>query len=287
MTATSLSTAQPEAPTSTMTPQSQAPVQPTAKAPVFNFTYYRLELRRLRRDRVTLFFTVGLPAFFYLVFGAQPDYANDAVRDGNVAMWTMIAMAGYGAMTATTGIGGSAAIERMQGWSRQLGLTPLPDRQYVAIKAAAAVTIAALPIGIIYGIGALTGARAPLSVWLGSAVVLVAGAVIFALYGLSFGLGFRSEAAVSAAGGSLVVLAFLGNVFMPLTGWQLMVAKFTPLFGYVSLARHGLTGGGTIDPATGDLIAVPLWQTMANVTAWTVGLMLLATWLVRRSRGRQ
>ena len=104
-----------------------------------NTTYYRLELRRILRDPVSLFFTVGLPGFLYLVFGAQPDYANDTVRDGNVAMWIMIAMAGYGAMTATSGLGGAAAIERMQGWSRQLGLTPLRDHQYVGVKAATAV----------------------------------------------------------------------------------------------------------------------------------------------------
>ena len=90
-----------------------------------NTTYYRLELRRIARDKVTLFFTVGLPAVMYLIFGASPDYGSEPIRDGNVAMWVMIAMAAYGAVSATTGIGGSAAIERMQGWTRQLGLTPM------------------------------------------------------------------------------------------------------------------------------------------------------------------
>ena len=252
-----------------------------------NTTYYRLELRRLRRDPVTLFFTVGLPAFFYLIFGAQPEYADDAVRDGNVAMWIMIAMAGYGAMTATPDIGGAAALERMQGWSRQLGLTPLRDHEYVGIKAATAVTVAAIPIAFVFAIGAVTGARAPLHVWALSALALVFGATIFALYGLSFGLAFRSEAAVSAAGGSLVMLSFLGNIFIPLTGWQLALAKFTPLYGYISLARRGLTGGANLDPNTGDLIDEPLWQVLANVGFWTIFLGILATWLVRRGRGRQ
>ncbi|MEM7276449.1 MAG: ABC transporter permease, partial [Actinomycetota bacterium] len=64
-----------------------------------NLTYYRLELRRLVRDRVTMFFTAGLPAFLYIIFGASPDYGDEPVRDGNVAMWIMIAMAGYGAVT--------------------------------------------------------------------------------------------------------------------------------------------------------------------------------------------
>ena len=86
-----------------------------------NLTYYRLELRRISRDYITMFFTIGLPGFFYVLFGAAPEYGSEPVRDGNVAMWIMIAMAAYGTVTATTGIGGMAAVERMQGWTRQLG----------------------------------------------------------------------------------------------------------------------------------------------------------------------
>lgn len=250
-----------------------------------NLTYYRLELRRLRRDYVTLFFTAALPAFMYLIFGASPEYGDEPVRDGNVAMWIMIAMAGYGAVTATTGLGGMAAIERMQGWGRQLGLTPLSDSGYVRVKVAVSLTIAALPITLVYAIGALTGASAPATVWVVSAVVLLVGATLFALYGLTFGLAFRSEAAVSAASGSLVILAFLGNIFVPLTGWQLAVAKFTPLYGYIALARRALTGGGTVD-GDGGLIPEPLWQPVTNVVAWTVLLAVAATLLVRRGRAR-
>jgi ABC-2 type transport system permease protein len=252
-----------------------------------NLTYYRLELRRLRRDYVTMFFVAGLPAFMYVIFGASADYGDEPVRDGNVAMWVMIAMAAYGAVTATTGLGGSVAVERMQGWSRQLGLTPLTDAGYVLVKAATALTVAAIPIALVFAIGAATGAKAPLSVWAISGAVLLVGATTFAFYGLSFGLAFRSEAAVSAAGGSLVILAFLGNIFMPLTGWQLTVAKFTPLYGYVSLARRALTGGATINPDTGELIAVPLWQPLTNVIGWTAVLAIAAVLLVGRGRARQ
>ncbi len=252
-----------------------------------NMTYYRLELRRLRRDYVTMFFTAGLPAFLYIIFGASPEYGAEPIRDGNVAMWVMIAMAAYGAVTATTGIGGMAAVERMQGWSRQLGLTPLTDGGYIRVKAATSLTVAAIPITLVYIIGAFTGARAPLSVWFISAAVLFVGAGTFALYGLSFGLAFRSEAAVSAAGGSLVILSFLGNIFVPVSGWQLTLAKFTPLYGYVSMARRALTGGGTINTDTGELIPVPLWQPMTNVVVWTTVFAIVAVVLVSRGRARQ
>lgn len=252
-----------------------------------NTTYYRLELRRLWRDKVTIFFTAGLPAIMYVIFGASQDYGDEPVRDGNVAMWVMIAMAAYGAVTATAGIGGAAAIERMQGWTRQLGLTPMREIDFVKVKVATAITIAAAPISLVYTIGALTGARAPLHVWIISALVLLFGAMTFALYGLGFGMAFRSEAAVSAAGGALVVMSFFGNIFIPLTGWQLTVAKFTPLYGYASLARRPLTGGATIDTDTGDLIPEPLWQTLANLSFWTAAFAALSVFFVSRSRGRQ
>lgn len=252
-----------------------------------NTTYYRLELRRILRDRVTIFFTVGLPALMYIIFGASPDYGDDAVRDGNVAMWIMIAMAAYGAVSATTGIGGAAAIERMQGWTRQLGLTPLRPAEFVAVKAATAMTVALGPIAIVYAVGAATGASAPWHVWVLSALVLVAGAMTFALYGLSFGLAFRSEAAVSAAAGALLIMSFFGNIFIPLNGWQLTVAKFTPLYGYVSLARRALTGGNTIDPSTGDLIPEPLWQVLLNVGFWTAAFATITIVLVQKGQGRQ
>ncbi len=251
-----------------------------------NTTYYRLEVRRILRDRATLFFTLALPAFLYFVMGATPDYAGDEVGEGNVAMWIMIAMAAYGAVSATTSIGGSSALERMQGWSRQLGLTPLRDHEFVLVKAAVATTLAAAAVASVFAVGVISGAEAPVSVWLTSAALLVVGAVTFAFYGLDFGLAFRSEAAVAAASGSLVVLSFLGNIFIPLNGWQLTLAKFTPLYGYVALARRPLTGGGSLDPDTGDLIDEPLWQVLGNLGFWTVVLGGLAVMLVARGRRR-
>lgn len=248
--------------------------------------YVGLELRRVARDLVTMFFVVGLPAFMYVLFGASAGYSQQDAGNGNVALYVMISMAAYGAVTATVGIGGMAAVERMQGWGRQLGITPLRDATYVATKAVVALVIAVLPIAVVYLLGLLTGAEGSVAAWLGSAAVLVVGAVLFALYGLVFGLAFRSEAAVTAASGSLVVLGFLGNIFFPLSGLLLEVARFTPLYGYVALARYPLTEGMVVD-ATGTMSSEPLWMSVANVAAWTVILAVLATALVRRSRGRQ
>ncbi len=242
-----------------------------------NLIYAGLELRRVFRDYVSMFFIAVLPAFFYLIFGAAQEFGDENAGNGNVAMYVMVSMAAYGAVTATSGIGGMAAVERMQGWGRQLGLTPLRDTGYVQIKAVVAVVVAAIPILAIYLLGLFTDAEGSATAWVLSAVIVLAGAVVFALYGLVFGLAFRSEAAVGAASGSLVILAFMGNIFFPLSGTLLTLAKFTPLYGYVALARYPLTEGYVVSTDGGTVTQEPLWVPLLNVSVW----------LVRRGRARQ
>ncbi|GAB3993664.1 ABC transporter permease [Nocardioides marmoraquaticus] len=264
-------------PTATRTPRRRGLINPTL---------LRLELKRLSRDRATLFFTTVLPGFFYVIFGATQDYADEPIGNGNIAMMIMVSMAAYGAVTATVSTGGTAALERMQGWGRQLGLTPLRDSTYVATKAVVAVLVAALPIALVFVLGALSGARAEASAWVLSAVVILVGASVFALYGLCFGLAFRSEAALSAASGSVVVLGFLGNIFVPLSGTLLDIARWTPLYGYVTLARYPVTEGVVVSGSEATTTE-SLWVAVANVGAWTLLLAVVATLLVRRGRSRQ
>ncbi|MGJ9411176.1 ABC transporter permease [Aeromicrobium sp. CF4.19] len=253
-----------------------------------NATYARLELLRTTRDYVSMFFVAVLPAFFYLIFGASQEFGDESFGNGNnVTMYIMVSMAAYGAVTATAGIGGMAAVERMQGWGRQLGLTPMGDAAYIAIKALVSVTIAAIPVAIIYVLGALTGAEGTWRAWLVSGLVVVVGATVFALWGLAFGLAFRSEAAVGAASGSLVILAFLGNIFFPLSGTLLAIAKFTPLYGYAALARYPVTGGEMASTDGGPPVQEALWIPALNVGVWTLILAVVTVLLVRRSRGRQ
>lgn len=254
-----------------------------------NTTYYGMEVRRTTRDFLSLFFTAVLPAFLYVIFGASQDYSQEPLPTGkgNVAMYIMISMAAYGAVTATTGIGGMAAVERMQGWGRQLGLTPMRDGQYVLVKAMLGLTIATIPVALIYVLGVFTGAEGTGEVWAISAALVLLGASLFSLYGLVFGLAFKTEGAVSAASGSLVILAFLGNLFFPLSGLMLTIAKFTPLYGIVALARYPLTEGWMVTNDGSAPTQEGLWIPVTNVAVWLTILGVLAVILVRRGRGRQ
>lgn len=248
-----------------------------------NATYTFLEMRRITRDVANLFFTAVLPAFFFVIFGSTLDAKEMTIGNGNVAMYVMISMAAYGAVTATTSIGGQAAMERMQGWGRQLGLTPMRDSAYVGMKALIAMTVAAIPILLTYTLGALMGAQGSSRAWFLSGLACLLGSAVFALYGILIGTAFKSESAISAAGGSIVIFAFLGNIFIPLSGLMLTIGKFTPLYGYAALARYPLTEGHLADSATIE----PLWVPVLNVIVWTLIFGMLATWFVKRGRDRQ
>lgn len=245
-------------------------------AAVAGFTL--LDLRRRLRSRVEMFFIVGLPAFMFLVFGLGSD---EPAGSGNVAMYVMISMAAYGAVSATTGVAGSAVLERTLGWGRQLALTPMRPLTFVAVKTAIAMVIAFVPIALIFAIGAATGARGTTSDWLLAGLIVWLGSALFAIYGLAVVLMFRSENSVGIASGLIVIMAFLGNVFTPMSGLMLDLGRLTPLYGYAALARYPLTDGWT--PAgTHD----PLWLPIANVAVWTVIFTALAVWGMRRGQER-
>jgi ABC-2 type transport system permease protein len=144
------------------------------------------------------------------------------------------------------------------------------------------MSVAAIPVALTYLLGAATGAHGSATAWLLSALLTLVGSAVFAVYGLLMGTAFQSEASVGAASGSIVVLAFLGNLFVPLSGGLLAFAKLTPLYGYAALARYPLTEGWLTDGSRD-----PLWLPIANVVVWTLVLGALATWFVRRGRERQ
>lgn len=253
-----------------------------------NLTYLRLELTRSLRDAVGFFFIAVLPVMLYIIFGVTQEFGDEPAgpNGANVAMYIMVSMAVYGAVIATTTVGGGAAVERFQGWGRQLGLTRLRNASFVLHKAVVALMVAIVPIGLVYLAGVFTGAEAPAGVWALTAVLSLLGAAAFSIYGMIFGLLFRTESAVGAAAGMLVILAFLGNLFFPLSGVLLTIAKFTPLYGVATLARYPVTDGYNVS-TTGELQYAPLWEALVNVGVWLAIFIAIASWAVTRGRGRQ
>ena len=262
--------------TLTHAPARETTTRPTRAALPSLLTYIGLDLKRQLRDRMGMFFVIALPVFLFVVFGLGDD---DPVGSGNVAMYVMISMAAYGAVTATTTIAGSAATEQMMGWGRQIALTRTSSLAFVVSKTVVAMVVAVVPIALIYAVGAASGARGNAADWALSALVVWAGAALFAIFGLAICLHFSGQNASSVASGMIVILAFLANLFSPMSGFMLDLGRFTPLYGYAGLARYPLTEGNLPLDAGHD----SLWLLLANVASWTVIFTVLAVWgLTRR-----
>lgn len=248
--------------------------------------YSGFEFARVLRNIQSTFFIVVLPVALFLMFGMDQGSQTEQAGHGNVTALVMVSMALYGAVIATTSQAGSAAVERQSGWSRQLALTALSSAGYVVGKMLVALAISLLPILAVNIAGMLVGAQFD-SVWLqvNSAVLCLVGAIPFTLFGLATALVFRSDAAVGAASGLVVVLAFFGNLFMPLSGSLLSIARFTPLYGPALLVRWPLLEGGV---ATSDstLVQDPMWVALAGIVAWTIIFGVICLVAARRTTAR-
>ena len=250
-----------------------------------NLTYIRIDLVRCFRDVTNLLFTFAMPVFMYLLFG-RAQYSDVQWGRGTVGFYVMSSMGAYGAVIAATAIAATAATESMLGWGRQLALTKQQPLGFVANKVAVALVLGALSSSLVFIVGALTGARADAWwVWVASWAIGILGAGLFGVYGLAMGLLLKSESAAGVASGTVVFLAFLGNMFMPLTGAMLDIARFTPMYGYVNLVRYPQVEGEIqqTDPLQTDSI----WLPVANYLAWLLVFSGLAVLGQRHSRKRQ
>jgi putative ABC drug resistance transporter, inner membrane subunit len=255
-----------------------------------NLTYIRIELTRGFRDVPNLMFTFTLPVLMYLLFG-RGKIADLPAGRGDMGFYFVVSLAAYGAVVAATSISAQAASESMLGWGRQLGLTRQTPLGFIANKAVEALVVGAVASGLVFGVGFVTGAKAEAWwVWGATWGIGILGAALFGVYGLAMALLLKSESAVGITSGSVVFFAFFGNVFMPLEGVMLDIARFTPMYGYVGLVRYPQLEGQvvTMSPSPANPPQTDsIWLLVGNYLVWTVIFVGLAVLGTRRSRTRQ
>jgi ABC-2 type transport system permease protein len=250
-----------------------------------NLTYIGIDLKRQFRDFGNLTFTVLMPVVMYLIFGASMSEGSLQAGNANVRFYVMASMAAYGASLTAVTIAGAAGVEQMQGWGRQIGLTPVRNAGIVGMKVVVSLVVTMFTIVAIYVTGLLTGAQADnFGIWAATFLITLAGAALYALLGYAIALRFKSESALGVATGLLVLMSFLGNVFLPLSGKMLTLAHYTPLYGYVGLVRWPQLEGTIID-SNGSSDSV--WVLLANFVAWGIVFSVLAVNAVRKGRVRQ
>jgi ABC-2 type transport system permease protein len=244
----------------------------------FNVTALKLEIRRLLRNRRTIIITLIFPVFFYLVFGLNQSYSSDKAGHGNIAAFVLISLGLYGAVFSATFGGAMVSIERAQGWSRQLRLTPLSPVAYIAMKVITALVLGAGSVGVLFIIGAVTGkASMPPYLWVVSGLSVWIGSLVFAAFGLFMGYLLPQENVMQLMSLLLTLLSFAGGLFIPVSQYPNAVqdvCKWTPLYGLNELVHAPLLGNG-VD-----------WTWVVNVLAWLIIFVAGAVWRFRQDTAR-
>ncbi|HSZ46773.1 MAG TPA: ABC transporter permease [Streptosporangiaceae bacterium] len=253
----------------------------TRRAPAygaFNLTALQLEVRRLLRNRRTLIITLIFPVFFFLIFGLNKAYASDKIGHGNIAAFIMISLGLYGAVAATMFGGAMVSIERAQGWSRQLRLTPLAPAAYISMKVLTSLILGAGSLAVVYIAGLLTHkASMPAYIWVATGFSVWIGSLLFAALGLFLGYLLPTENVMQLMSLVLTLLSFGGGLFIPISQFPQTVqdvAKWTPLYGLNQLVHTPLLGNG-VD-----------WTWVVNVVFWLAIFVGGAVWRFRMDTAR-
>lgn len=249
----------------------------------FTLTYLGIELKRRLRNRRTIFFTIAFPILMYVLIGLplrdQPLTDVPIAQGGlSVAAYIMVSMAMYGAMMSATQTGAAVAVERAQGWSRQLRLTPLNPLVNIIIKMIAGMVLGLLAVVATYVAGAVSGVQLTPVEWIVTGLVgWVLASAVFTTLGLFVGYLMPSENAAQVTSLIVVFLSFLGGLFYPLNSmpdFMQTIATFTPVYGISQLARS---------PLTGESFDI-LW--LVNALVWLGIFIAGTTWAFRRDTKR-
>jgi ABC-2 type transport system permease protein len=220
----------------------------------FSPTYLALDVRRSLRNRRTMIFLVVMPVAFFLLFGSS---FRDT--DPEAFAYVMVSMAVYGAMIATTSTGAQVSVERSQGWTRQLRLTPLRPAGYVLTKVASALVLGIVPVVMVLVVGAILGVQLSLGEWLEVGALSWLCSLVFAAFGLFVGYLVPAENAMQFIGPLLALMSFFGGLFQPLDQMPQAlqnIAPWMPTYAVGLVARSPVTDSGLTFVHVADLV---LW----------------------------
>lgn len=117
----------------------------------------------------------------------------------------------------------------------------------------------------------------PARLWIATAACVWIGSLLFAAFGLFIGYLLPSENVMQIISFALMLFAFGGGVFIPLSQFSPLLqtmAAFTPLYGLSQLVHYPLTGG-SFD-----------WVWAINLVAWLQIFVVGTVWRFRRDTAR-
>ena len=233
--------------------------------------FLRFEIVRTLRNVRFLVMLIAFPVLLYLIYAKQHGISQGLT----VATLLLVSLAVYSGMgSAMFASGPQLARERRSGWMRQMRISPISTRGWFTAKLVQAILMIVPGLAVLtalaltYGHVHLAAGRLGLLV-----AVLVLGAIPFCALGLVIGLMFDSQTAQVAQMITLLVLAFLGGIFISwnnLPHGMQMIGKVLPSYHLAQLGWNAVAGR-------------PLGVThMLALAAWAAGLAVIAVWRWRQ-----
>lgn len=229
----------------------------------------RAQNRVFWRTPVAAFFTLFLPLIMMVLFNALFD-GNVQTPDGelSVSQFYTAGLAAFTAVSATyTNLANLIPMRRDDGILKRVRGTPLPPSAYLAGVVSSALLVATagsafmLTLGVVVYDLEIEADKLPAAV-----VTFVVGIVAFSLLGLAIaGVIPSASSAPAAANATILPLAFISNVFIPLEdppAWLEVTGDIFPLKPFV-VAFQAAFNPFTEAPAF-------RWERLAVVGAWAV-----------------
>jgi ABC-2 type transport system permease protein len=243
------------------------------------------------RSPVGMFFTLGLPLFMLVLFNAL---FGEGMVETDVGRWSVQqfytgGLAAFTAVSATyTNLVNVVPVRRDEGILKRWRSTPVPSSVYLAGWILSAVSIALLGVVLQLGLGVVAydltidASKLPAMI-----VTFVVGVAAFAALGLAVaGLVPNADSAPAVANATILPLAFVSDVFIPLDNdppkWLELAGDIFPLKPFANAFQN------TLNP----LVEAPAfsWRELTVVVAWGIGGALLArsnfTWEPSSRGGR-
>jgi ABC-2 type transport system permease protein len=212
------------------------------------------EIRRLRRNKRYLIFTIGLPVMLYLIFAKQ----NATVYGVSFKAFYMVGMASFGAFAGAFNNNTiRISQERKDGWIRQLRLTPLPANAYVVAKIVASMATSVPAIVIVLLLGRFDGGvQMPIWKWIVIAVAIWLGTLTFAALAVAIGYWLNPDSVQPVAMVVYFFFTIFGGLWFPLSGALRKFGEITPTFRIIQISTDVLATGTV---SVTNVIVVLVW----------------------------
>lgn len=216
------------------------------------FSLLRLEIRRMLVDTRFLILMLAMPIAMYLlftnIFGNTPP-----VQGLNEYVRAMISMSAFGAIgAALMATAPRIAVERTNGWLRQLRTMPIPAHRVITAKVLSAM-VWGLPAIVLVDVTAVLnhGVSLPAWQWLAIDGLLWIGTAPFAALGTFLGYLTDGDTAFGVMFGIYLALAALGGLWMPVTILPNVLQHIAGVLPSNRFAELGwkIAGGSSLSPA--------------------------------------